>query len=976
MRNRIAVISLFLAITLLWATAGVHAQPQHATESVGLAFPRMPRFSIPDTIPQGGDSGSILFTSDRDGDKENYRYDIDTRVTTRITNDPAFDAWPVASPDGRRICWESLRTGDLDIFCADREGSNPTNVTNETGIDGMPRFSPDGLTIAYHRLAPGEVNMQIWVMNVDGSNKRRLTNENSYMGQPGWFPDGRRLVFDGDRSSTRDLLTINLDGSGLTVINNRPGDQRSPSVSPDGQFIYYDSNEGGTTQLYRMRSDGSNQTALTTGSANNLLPQVSPDGTRLVFVSDRDSGDSEIYVSNADGSNPQRITNRVGVDETPSWANTPVVTGSIIGHVARLSQVTGQGGGGGLADVTITAALGANRYSTTTTGEGIFTFDNLPSGNYTVTPVKAGYQFTPASRTVTVPSFDALFVEFAAQGDSCGGSVAAVDVMLVIDRSGSMGGQPIADEKLAAKTFVDQMSLSRDQVGLASFADSASLDRQLTRDGYSVKVGIDSLVASGQTNMSAAINVAQTELRSSRHNTAARPVMIFMSDGQPNVDSGPAAIAAAQAAKSTGTRIFAVGLGSVDDSLMRQLASSATDYFYAPTSADLTRIYQNIAVVMNCAQAKVKVNPASKRVSLSGGAFTIDIVAQDITNMGAYQTELTFNALTLQAVSVTPGAFLGSTGRSVSPVGPVIDNNLGRITFGAFTFGTQPGVNGTGTLATITFSPRAKGTSTLHLQNLQVANPASTMLSAIPVDGQVEVAGCFGDFDGDNDVDIFDLQLAASHWNCRTGNTCYDAQFDAEPDGDIDVFDLQRFAAAWGSRCTTATQQSSLLDRPRPELTMADAVSLKLLPETPSVAPGHTFTVTVNIQNAVSVGTFQTDLVYDPTIVQVEAVTVGPFLSSSGRSVSSVGPAIDNSIGRVAFGAFTFGTAPGNSGGGDLAYVRLRAQGLGQTTLNFQQTGIGDTQGNPQYLGNLAGSSVTVSNQPQHRAYLPLTLRR
>ena len=38
MRNRIAVISLFLAITLLWATAGVHAQPQHATESVGLAF--------------------------------------------------------------------------------------------------------------------------------------------------------------------------------------------------------------------------------------------------------------------------------------------------------------------------------------------------------------------------------------------------------------------------------------------------------------------------------------------------------------------------------------------------------------------------------------------------------------------------------------------------------------------------------------------------------------------------------------------------------------------------------------------------------------------------------------------------------------------------------------------------------------------------------------------------------------------------
>ena len=255
---------------------------------------------------------------------------------------------------------------------------------------------------------------------------------------------------------------------------------------------------------------------------------------------------------------------------------------------------------------------------------------------------------------------------------------------------------------------------------------------------------------------------------------------------------------------------------------------------------DLTRIYQNIAVVMNCAQAKVKVDPASKRVPLSGGAFTIDIVAQDITNMGAYQTELTFNALTLQATISDTRGVPGEHWRSVSPVGPIIDNNLGRITFGAFTFGTQPGVNGTGTLATITFLPRAKGTSVLHLQNLQVANPASTMLSAIPVDGQVEIAGCFGDFDGDNDVDIFDLQLAASHWNCRTGNACYDAQFDAEPDGDIDVFDLQRFAAAWGSRCTIAIQKSSLLDVRRPELTIADAVSLKLLPGTPSVAPGHT----------------------------------------------------------------------------------------------------------------------------------------
>lgn len=969
MRNRIFVISLLSTFALLWATAGVPAQAQHSAVPKAPTLTWTTRASLPVGRYDFGLAASqgqiyVIGGDTYRGALENlvWAYDPATSVWTRRADLPTsrIRLGAATASNGKIYAIG----GSLTAISGAVEEYDPSTNT-WTGMASMP--TP--------RVYPGVVtgaNGKIYV--VGGSTSSGIT-----------------AIVEEYNPST------NIWASRTSAIRATQ-DPCIASASNGKIYAIGGTNDRTTVQEYDPLS---NTWALRTSMPTSRLGMdcaFAPDGKIYVIGGVTNSGQhtgkveaydpqQDVWSSTSDLPSPRSGLGVVALNNTlyaiGGWgpngtssgplaiveAATIPSSGSIIGHIATQS-------GGNLADVTITAALGANRYSTTTTSEGIFAFDNLPLGNYIVTPVKAGYQFTPASRTVTVPSFDALFVEFAAQGDSCGGSVAAVDVMLVIDRSGSMGGQPIADEKLAAKTFVDQMSLSCDQVGLASFADSASLDRQLTRDGYSVKVGIDSLVASGQTNMSAAINVAQTELRSSRHNTAARPVMIFMSDGQPNVDSGPAAIAAAQAAKSTGTRIFAVGLGSVDDSLMRQLASSATDYFYTPTSADLTRIYQNIAVVMNCAQAKVKVNPASKRVSLSGGAFTIDIVAQDITNMGAYQTELTFNALTLQAVSVTPGAFLGSTGRSVSPVGPVIDNNLGRITFGAFTFGTQPGVNGTGTLATITFSPRAKGTSTLHLQNLQVANPASTMLSAIPVDGQVEVAGCFGDFDGDNDVDIFDLQLAASHWNCRTGNTCYDAQFDAEPDGDIDVFDLQRFAAAWGSRCTTATQQSSLLDRPRPELTMADAVSLKLLPETPSVAPGHTFTVTVNIQNAVSVGTFQTDLVYDPTIVQVEAVTVGPFLSSSGRSVSSVGPAIDNSIGRVAFGAFTFGTAPGNSGGGDLAYVRLRAQGLGQTTLNFQQTGIGDTQGNPQYLGNLAGSSVTVSNQPQHRAYLPLTLRR
>ena len=64
-----------------------------------------------------------------------------------------------------------------------------------------------------------------------------------------------------------------------------------------------------------------------------VAPAYSPDGERLAFVSDRDrngkvdageNGDSsaaELYVANADGSDPHRLTKTVNLDErTPSWS--------------------------------------------------------------------------------------------------------------------------------------------------------------------------------------------------------------------------------------------------------------------------------------------------------------------------------------------------------------------------------------------------------------------------------------------------------------------------------------------------------------------------------------------------------------------------------------------------------------------------------------------------------------------------------
>jgi len=84
-----------------------------------------------------------------------------------------------------------------------------------------------------------------------------------------------------------------------------------------------------------------------------------------------------------------------------------------------------------------------------------------------------------------------------------------IDVMLVIDRSGSMGGTLITDAKNAAKTFVDN-TCSSDLVGLASFSESATLDIGLTTDHNSIKTQIDALSTGGYTAIGDGIHTANT----------------------------------------------------------------------------------------------------------------------------------------------------------------------------------------------------------------------------------------------------------------------------------------------------------------------------------------------------------------------------------------------------------------------------------------------------------------------------------
>ena len=77
--------------------------------------------------------------------------------------------------------------------------------------------------------------------------------------------------------------------------------------------------------------------------------------------------------------------------------------------------------------------------------------------------------------------------------------------------------------------------------------------------------------------------------------------MILLTDGRSNPQPASAAVDRAAGAKALGIRVYTIGLGAeLDEQALREMASNASSYFHAPSTADLVGIYREIAVDIPC----------------------------------------------------------------------------------------------------------------------------------------------------------------------------------------------------------------------------------------------------------------------------------------------------------------------------------------------------------------------------------------
>ena len=236
--------------------------------------------------------------------------------------------------------------------------------------------------------------------------------------------------------------------------------------------------------------------------------------------------------------------------------------------------------------------------------------EEQPSGRFLFTSVgtptnsvQVNGRRTQGSLSGAVPHFfgNIFGVEFFEPQVNATATYIERDVVLVVDRSGSMRGQKIADLRSAIAIFVATLNSTPvdERVGLASYNDRATQDVPLTANLSQISSAMNSMPVGGFTSISRGMQAGQAIMNAGRNADFVERTLIVMTDGRHNRGPEPRIVAESLAADGVQIHTITFG-GNADLARMQEVAQiGGGRHFHALTGDQLREIYREIALSLS-----------------------------------------------------------------------------------------------------------------------------------------------------------------------------------------------------------------------------------------------------------------------------------------------------------------------------------------------------------------------------------------
>jgi Tol biopolymer transport system component len=171
------------------------------------------------------------------GNFDIWLLDTSRGIPARFTFDPALDAYPLWSSDGRRVIFGSSRSGPVSLYEKAASGAGDEHLLAADA--GVPlSWSADGRFVLYSRADP-KTGTDLWVLPMTGERKP-LAVVQAAMEQPGgeFSPDGRWLAYESNESGRFEVYVQPFpDAGGKWQMSSAGGTQ--PRWRRDGKELYY-----------------------------------------------------------------------------------------------------------------------------------------------------------------------------------------------------------------------------------------------------------------------------------------------------------------------------------------------------------------------------------------------------------------------------------------------------------------------------------------------------------------------------------------------------------------------------------------------------------------------------------------------------------------------------------------------------------------------------------------------------------------